>query len=116
MATSATPFGNGDTIGNILLEAMRGLVSHVARHAMGVALLLPGCDFGDDGVFVVDTTVEALAPQDADLDLDHVEPTGVLGRVVELQSLQHPSSLRGGEMRRKARRRNGWSGCPSPRG
>jgi len=32
MATSATSFGNGDTIGNILLEAMRGLVSHVARH------------------------------------------------------------------------------------
>ncbi|TCR65937.1 hypothetical protein EV561_15717, partial [Rhizobium sp. BK376] len=37
---------------------------------MGVALLLPGCDFVYYGVFAVDTTVEALAPQDTDLDLD----------------------------------------------
>jgi hypothetical protein len=33
-----------------------------------------------------DAAVETLATQHADLDLDHVEPAGVLGRVVELIS------------------------------
>lgn len=33
----------------------------------------------------VEAAIEALAAQDADLDLDHVEPGGVLWRVVELQ-------------------------------
>ena len=31
--------------------------------------------------------------EDTDLDLDHVEPAGVLGGVVELQSLQQPVCL-----------------------
>jgi hypothetical protein len=33
-----------------------------------------------------DAAVETLATQHADLDLDHVEPVGVLGRKVELIS------------------------------
>lgn len=37
---------------------------------------------------MVDTSIQALAVEDADLDLDHVEPTGVLGRVVEFQTAQ----------------------------
>ena len=39
----------------------------------------PGVDFVAEPVWVVDSTVEALTTQHADLDLDHVEPTGVLG-------------------------------------
>jgi hypothetical protein len=56
--------------------------------ASGVALPLPSFDFVDEPIWVVDSAVEALAAQDADLDLDHVEPTGVLGGVVELQAAQ----------------------------
>jgi hypothetical protein len=39
----------------------------------------------------------ALADQDADLDLQHVQPAGVLGNVVEFQSAQHPSGFVGRE-------------------
>ena len=45
----------------------------------------------------VDAPVEALAAQHADLDLDHVQPAGVLGDIVELQPAQHPSRFAGGE-------------------
>ena len=41
--------------------------------------------FGDEARVAVDSAVEALACEDADLDLDHVEPAGMLGDVVELE-------------------------------
>ena len=41
--------------------------------------------------------IETLTGQDADLDLDHVQPAGVLGDVVELQPAQHPSRFVGWE-------------------
>ena len=41
-----------------------------------------------------DASIEALAAQDADLDLDHVEPAGVLWGVVELQAPEHAPSFR----------------------
>jgi hypothetical protein len=46
----------------------------------------PGGDLGDQKFAIGDAAVETLATQHADLDLDHVEPAGVLGRVVELIS------------------------------
>jgi hypothetical protein len=33
---------------------------------------------------VIDAPIQALAAQHTDLDLDHVQPTGVLGAIVEL--------------------------------
>src|SRR5258707_6173204 len=45
--------------------------------------------------FCSDTPVEALAAQDADFDLHHVEPAGVLGRVGELQPAQHGARFGG---------------------
>src|SRR5271156_4360627 len=57
--------------------------------AGGVSLSLPCADFADEPLGVVYSTVEALAAQHPDLDLDHVEPTGVLGGVVELQAAQN---------------------------
>src|SRR5258707_3953792 len=54
--------------------------------AGGVSLSFPGVDFAAEPVWVVDSAVQALAAEYADLDLDHVEPTGVLGGVVELQA------------------------------
>lgn len=44
-----------------------------------------------------DASVKALTAQHAALDLDNVQPVGVLGDVVEFQSAQHPLRLCGGE-------------------
>ena len=57
----------------------------------------PCGDFAAEGLRVVDSAVEALAAEDADLDLDHVEPTGVLGSVVELQAAQNSPGFGGRE-------------------
>ncbi len=46
---------------------------------------------------VFNAAVEALAAQHSDLDLDHVEPAGVLWGVVELQATQDAMRLGRGE-------------------
>ena len=46
---------------------------------------------------VVDSAIQALSAQDADLDLDHVEPACVLGRVVEFEPAQHAPGFGGRE-------------------
>jgi hypothetical protein len=46
-----------------------------------------------EGRALADATVEALATEDRELDLDHIEPAGVLGRVVKLELLQDTSSF-----------------------
>jgi hypothetical protein len=45
----------------------------------------------------LEPAVQALAAQNADLDLDHVQPAGVLWRVVELKTLEHPAGLWAGK-------------------
>jgi hypothetical protein len=57
----------------------------------------PGPDLGFKAVATGDAAVKTLAAQEADLDLDHIEPIGVLGRVVELQTSQNPALLGGWE-------------------
>jgi hypothetical protein len=42
-----------------------------------------------------DTTVQALAGEDADLDFDHVEPAGVLRNVVELDATKQAPRVLG---------------------
>ena len=42
-------------------------------------MLLPCGDFAAKALGVVDSAIQALAAEHADLDLDHVEPTGMLG-------------------------------------
>ena len=49
----------------------------------------------DEALRIVDSAVQALAAQHADLDLDHVEPAGVLGGVVELQAAQNAPGFGG---------------------
>jgi hypothetical protein len=56
--------------------------------AVGIAPFLPGGGLGDEAGETVDAPIEALAGENADLDLDHVQPAGVLWDVVELQSAQ----------------------------
>src|SRR5215207_1736327 len=81
--------------------------------AGAIALALPGGDLALEFLAVVDAPVQALALEHADLDLDHVEPTRVLGGVVELQRCDTP---RGPGRSRRASRACGWTGCPAPPG
>ena len=60
-------------------------------------MLLPCSDFVDEALGVVDSAIQALAAEHADLDLDHVEPTGMLGSVVELEAAQNSPGFGGRE-------------------
>ena len=53
--------------------------------AGGVSVLPHAATRNETGI-AFDAAVKALAGEDADLDLNHVEPTGVLGNVVELDA------------------------------
>src|SRR5713101_6871207 len=59
--------------------------------AGGVSLSFPCGDFADEAVGVVDSAVQALAAEHADLDLDHIEPA------VELQAAQNSPGFGGRE-------------------
>ena len=63
----------------------------------GIALPFQGLYFPAESGLVRDTPPEAGASQNAKLDLRHVEPTAVFGRVVELQPFYDPPGLGGGE-------------------
>ena len=54
---------------------------------LGVARLLPSIDLPAQYLLAGHASIQTLTAEDADLDLCHVQPTRVLGRVVEL----HPS-------------------------
>ena len=53
-----------------------------------VARVLPCIDLVAQELPAVDAPVQALSAEYADLDLRHVQPTGVLGRVVEFDAAQ----------------------------
>ena len=56
--------------------------------SIDVALMLPSVDLASHGVSIHQPPSEALALQDADLDLRHVEPTRMLWRVMKLHASQ----------------------------
>jgi len=56
-----------------------------------VASLLPCRHFLTERLDIGDAAIQALAAQDGEFDLHHVEPGGMLGRVVELQLLGEAS-------------------------
>ena len=60
---------------------------------VGVPASLPVGDLGDQGTHVRDAPVKALLYHHPDLDLDHVEPAGVLRRVVELDPPEDAAGL-----------------------
>ena len=60
-------------------------------------MFLPCGDFADEALGVVDSAIQALAAEHADLDLDHVEPTGMFWGVVELQAAQNSPGFGGRE-------------------
>ena len=55
---------------------------------LGIAGLLPGIDFCLQNLSAGNASVQTLPTEDAHLDLSHIDPTRVLGRVVELHSTQ----------------------------
>src|SRR2546427_3878521 len=55
------------------------------------APFFPCADLAAQPIGVVQAAIEALTIQNADVDFCHVEPTGVLGGVMELQAVQQPS-------------------------
>jgi len=54
---------------------------------------LPGRDRGSNLRLAVQAAVQALSVQDAEFRLRHVQPTAMLGRVVELDPVQEVSGL-----------------------
>jgi hypothetical protein len=59
--------------------------------------LYPSGDFTAEPFWIVDSAIQTLATQDADLDLEHVEPACVFGGVVELQPSQDAPGFSGRE-------------------
>jgi hypothetical protein len=57
----------------------------------GVVLLLPDGSLDGQLLETFDAAVKALGRQHADLDFHHVQPAGMFGDVVELQSAQQAS-------------------------
>jgi hypothetical protein len=72
---------------------------------ISVGGVLPGGEFGVEGVDVGDAAVEALASQGGEFDLGDVEPGAVFRGVVDLQSLRQVEGVlwRGRTPRRASR-------------
>src|SRR6185437_17146569 len=56
--------------------------------SLGIAPSLPCCHLGDERLLLGGTARQALALEDADLDLGHVQPARMLGCVMELDPAQ----------------------------
>jgi hypothetical protein len=54
----------------------------VCLGVIGIALLLPGGDFLDEGQFVGNAAVKALSGQNAEFGLCEIKATAVFGRLV----------------------------------
>ena len=63
----------------------------VCLGVVNIAVVFPGGDFVDEGLFVGDAAVEALGGQNAEFGFGEVEPAAVLGRVVPFEALDQPS-------------------------
>ena len=61
------------------------------RWTSRIALLLPDGSLDGQLLDTFDAAVKALGRQHADLDFHHVQPAGMFGDVVELQSAQQAS-------------------------
>ena len=67
----------------------------VGLGVVGISVVFPGGDFGDEGLLVGDAAVEALGRQDAEFRLRQVEPTAVLWSVVPFEALDQPPGFSG---------------------
>src|ERR1700676_5719772 len=67
----------------------------VGLGVVGIAVVLPGSDFVDEGWFVGDAAVEALGRQDPKLGFRQIEPAAVLWSVVPFEALDQPPGFGG---------------------
>src|SRR5215470_13416020 len=74
-----------------------GCKAPVSLVVMDVAVVLPGVDLALEGRLVGDTPVEALAGQNGELGLGHIEPAAMLGREVPFEPLGETARLRSRE-------------------
>ena len=71
---------------------------------LDIAIMHPGGDLIDEGGFVRNAAVQALAGQDAEFRFGHVEPASMLGRVVDFQLVtQSPGFVRLERLEQRAR-------------
>src|SRR5262245_10137149 len=71
---------------------------------LGVTLLFPRCDCTRECGFVGNTAVEALLLQDTEFDLGHIQPTPMLGGVMQLELPGDPPRF--GRLKRFIERRD----------
>src|SRR5271157_6661895 len=64
---------------------------------VGISIILPSCDFVDEGLFVWDAAIEALGRKDAEFGLRHIEPAAVLWCVVPFEAFGQPPCFGGGK-------------------
>jgi len=57
----------------------------VDSRSRSVAAVLPSCDLLRQALFVRDASVQALSMQDTEFDFSHIEPTAMLGGVMDFQ-------------------------------
>ena len=55
-----------------------------------VPVVLPGTDVASHGYQIGNSAIQALPVQGAKLDLGHVEPTAMLGRVMDFEAFRQP--------------------------
>jgi hypothetical protein len=60
-----------------LAQAFSVVNIHLIRASTAFRCFSHAAIFTDETLWIVDSTVQALAAEHADLDLDHVEPTSV---------------------------------------
>ncbi len=62
---------------------------------LGISPRLPGGDLVAQAVDIWQATVEALAPEHGELELGHVQPRAVLGRVMKLETPEEAEGFGG---------------------
>jgi len=67
----------------------------VGLGVVGIAIVLPGSDFVDEGLFVGDAAIEALGREDAEFRLGQIEPTAMPWSVVPFEALDQAPGFDG---------------------
>ena len=67
----------------------------VGLGVVGIALMFPGGDFVDEGMFVGNATIKALGGKDAEFRLRQIEPAAMLWGVVPLEALDQAPGFEG---------------------
>ena len=67
----------------------------VGLGVVGIAVVLPGGDFFDEGFFVGNTAIETLGRKNAEFRLGQIEPAAVFWSVVPFEALDQAPGFDG---------------------